>query len=133
MNDEAAKQLFPPHPWHHPMYMDLPGVADSTAFSSIPLAKRKASAVVFISATRADAADELDAAYWRRWLTAPVNFAGALQHFVAANPHLTSSQLCLVETGPHNVLTTVAKQTLYCLGVVGDGGRREGWGEGGGL
>ena len=37
-SDPAAKRLVPPHPWHHPMYLDAAGVADGSAFATIAVA-----------------------------------------------------------------------------------------------
>ena len=74
---------------------------------------------VFLSATRAEVVGTLDAHYWRQWLTTPVNFAGALDYFASFCVASGGDRCSTIETGAHNVLTTVATQTLYCHGVRG--------------
>ena len=83
-----AKRLTPPHPWHHPMYLDIAGVADCSAFADLPEGSLQPpeDAPTWLSATRptvvlarVDASYwRLDAGYWKQWVSAPVDFHGAL-------------------------------------------------------
>ena len=58
-----------------------PGVADRSALAGIAVARSSENAqAVFLSATNAEVVAMLDAKYWHRWLTTPVDFKGALDH-----------------------------------------------------
>ena len=122
-SDEFAKKLPPPHPWHHPMYLDVAGVADGSALAPLAVAHHAAGTsdapppALFISATRGEVEGELDAAYWRQWLSSPVDFAGALEHFATFCIEDAADLVRTIETGAHTALTTLATQTLYCHGV----------------
>ena len=111
-----AKRLMPPHPWHHPMYLDVPGVRDGSALASLPVSSTPGSATVFVSAIRPEASTEqpLDAAYWCKWLTTRVNFKGALER-AAALP--TGGSCYLIETGAHATLLLTSAKTLTESGV----------------
>ena len=112
---EPRRRLAPPHPWHHAMFCSLAGVEDGEAFASLPEARASGiSGVVFVSATTAQPYAQLDASYWREWLTTPVNFKGALEY--------AACQLCVdscyvIEMGAHPVLIRVAAETLRTAGV----------------
>ena len=110
---DDAKMLMPPHPWHHPMYLDEPTIRDGSVFERLPHCDAAISnAVAFMSATTQHAG-RLDAAYWRDWLTTPVDFKKALE---SAAP-LLADGCFLIETGAHPVLTAVATATLGACGV----------------
>ena len=103
-----ATKLPPPHAWHHPMYFDVPGVQDGSAFETLPKARVPGSSVRFLSTTCAQSAARLDAAHWRNWLTSPVDFIGALEEAAA----LLADSCYIIETGAHPALTRVASETL---------------------
>ena len=99
-----AKLLTPPHPWHHPSYLQTLGVQDGRAFARLPegchLPEGSASAgTTLISCVRAQTVERLDAAYWREWLTTPVKLLGALEYAVS---HPTA---CLVLSEPVEALS----------------------------
>ena len=113
----GAKMLAPPHPWHHPMFLDVPGVRDGSAFASLPegLPSAGSTAAIFLSAKRVRAPEErLDAAYWREWLTTTVYFHEALERAAAM---LSDTGCYTIETGAHDSLTHVAVATLSFCGV----------------
>jgi acyl transferase domain-containing protein len=123
----SSKRLMPPHPWHHPRYLEAPGVLPSN-FHTIALlcdALPESSPTVFVSTVRGrylDAArrvthGDLDAAYWRAWLSTPVDFAAALEHVAASSDLALDEGVYLIETGAHPVLTPVAAMTLTAAGV----------------
>lgn len=108
-----AKRMVPPHPWHHPTYLGVPGVSDCTAFAAIPVTASPQSCT-FLSSVRATWATRLDGLYWRDWLTRPVNMAGALGQ---AAKMLVGREVYMIETGAHPVLTPVATVALANGGV----------------
>ena len=91
------------------------------------VAKDEAVANEQAAAGGTEAVSVLDAAYWREWLSAPVNMAGALEYLVrtaspnlllsAADPRLFDRAFYTIETGAHPVLTTAVGMTLASHGV----------------
>jgi hypothetical protein len=62
-----AKVLAPQHPWHHPMYLDVPSVQDGSAFATLQEGKQTyEDAATFVSATVDQHVELLDTAYWCR-------------------------------------------------------------------
>lgn len=105
----GAKKLMPPHPWHHPTYLSVPGVADSSAFAQLPRGQCCIHSSVFVSTVRTELIREIDPDYWRDWLTKPVDMAGALE---CAARLLGGRPVYTIETGAHPVLTPTAVATL---------------------
>ena len=117
-NNESGKKLLPPHPWHHPAYLQVSTLRE--ALEQLPGSARTlkkpasyAAQPLFISATNSQPTQQLVAAYWEKWLSCCVDFKGALE---AAALHLQSS-CYLVETGPHQVLGGFAAESLRACGV----------------
>ena len=108
-----ARQLAPPHPWHYRAYLDVPGMQDGSQMATLPMCRETESGTAtFLSATRQQV-HLLDVAYWREWLTTPVNFQGALERATS----LLNNGCYLIETGAHPVLLPVAIETLRACGV----------------
>ena len=61
---------------------------------------------------------QIDADYWREWLTTPVDFMGALERVAA---HLGAAGCYIIETGAQDALTptTVATLAFRCVYVAG--------------
>ena len=58
-----ATRLTPPHPWHHPMYLDAPSVRDGSVFAGLPARAAAASSdVPSLAASEASAAEDDEAA-----------------------------------------------------------------------
>ena len=81
-----ATCLRPAHPWHHPMYSDVPAIRDGRALSALPVFRRcVADAPIFVSSTSEQDVEQLDAAArWHAWLTRPVDFNTALERAASA-------------------------------------------------
>jgi hypothetical protein len=118
-----AKRLVPQHPWHHPVYLEVPSICDGSALATLPASRVPPSAGVasatppptFVSSVRSAHVEVLDAAYWCAWLTTTIDFHGALERVALA---LAAAPSCyLIETGAHPVLTLVASTTLLSRGV----------------
>jgi len=109
-----AERLAPPHPWHHPMYLGVPGIRDGSALATLPESRAPGSdAAMFLSAITAEPVRRLDAAYWRTWLATRVDFKGALERAALR----LGGECCIIETGAHPKLTPVAIETLGGCGV----------------
>jgi hypothetical protein len=108
--------LHPPHPWHHPMYLDVPSIRDGSKFKSLPVCDASGSReVAFMSATTQHVGRPLDVAHWREWHTTPVYFKGSLER----GAPLLAVSAYLIKTGAHPVLTAVATETLHACSVGG--------------
>jgi len=97
-HDGAAK-LAPKHAWHSPTLF-----AEASKGLAVKAPAKKEPTCQFVSATRSDA-DELGEAHWRDWLTAPVDFAGAVEAVAAAS---TDAPLVAVELSAHPTLPAAA-------------------------
>lgn len=83
-----------PHPWHHPDY--------GRFFDQLETApSRRVSGDVFMSGITQRFETQLDAGYWRRWLTGTVDFVAALQ---ALKDRFAGETLQIIEIGFHPVL-----------------------------
>ena len=114
-----AKKLLTPHPWHHPIYLSVPSIADGSAFAALPkgcMPSTSTEKTAFMPTMTAGHVECLDAAYWRAWLTTSVDFMGALQR-VAAQLLSRHKSCYIIEMGPHPVLTSVASATLGACGL----------------
>ena len=61
-----AKRLTPPHPWHHPSYLDLDSIHAGSAFSGLPSNQPAVSnGARVISSSRTHRFERLDTDYWR--------------------------------------------------------------------
>ena len=127
----GAKRLTPPHPWHHPGYLDVEAIKDGTALAGLPVCRTCSAesaevGVVFLSATRGAASScdkssrpvaptaPLDAAHWRRWLSSPVYFHAALEDAASL---IGLAGCYTIEMGAHPALSGVAAATLARCGV----------------
>ena len=70
-----AARLRLAHPWHHPMYRDVPAICDGRALAALPELRPgppSATAAIFPSAASVQGVERLNAAaHWRAWLTIP--------------------------------------------------------------
>ena len=103
--DEGAVELRPEHPWHHASYAEVHEVV-SGALSSLPSRVVDAPACTFVSCATASVVKGLDAAHWLRWLSQPMDFAGALESAVQALG--SPDKICTIEMGAHPVLAAAA-------------------------
>jgi 3-oxoacyl-(acyl-carrier-protein) synthase/acyl carrier protein len=87
-------EMRPPHPWHHRDYArHLEGL------EAIPA--RTGGAVRFVSGVSAAFLPELPDDYWKRWLSQPIDFIGAME---AIRREYPDDELEVVEIGFHPVL-----------------------------
>ena len=104
-NDIQSTALVTSHAYHSPMMQ--PAAAPLVAEVATVARRRASLEIVSTSLARAVAQDELsDPDYWGRQLMSPVRFADAI---VAA---AVDEHAILLEVGPGQTLTTLAKQTL---------------------
>ena len=111
--DEGATKLMPAHPWHHPLYRTTAAFGAFSAGFRPPKAYAT-STCHFVSATKVALLTSVDASHWESWLTAPVQFAAALD-LVAQRAR--GAPLCALQTGPHAVLDGAVAALGATVGV----------------
>jgi len=125
--DPSAKKLHAGHPWHHPAFA-FGGEVNAVASACGGHASPAGAACGFVSAAACNGDDasaaRLDAAHWRRWLSTPVDFCGALSR-VATRARGTGADVVVIEIGAHpqfgtavaGTLAPVAHATSLCRGA----------------
>lgn len=102
-------KMRPKNPWHHPDYADLVDNEEDAALLQSLSGTRDAATgdCRFVSSTAVVELDDIDGQHWATWLSAPVDFAAALEIVQDA---LGRSDMIVVELGAHSVLAAGLSQ-----------------------
>jgi acyl transferase domain-containing protein/glutamate-1-semialdehyde aminotransferase/acyl carrier protein len=127
----VARRLVTSHAFHSAMME--PAVAPFEALvRGMPLSAPRLPIVSTATGTWLTDAEAIDPRYWARHLRAPVRFSPALRTALAGRPEWGGRAVALLEVGPRDVLSTLARQhaaagrtAIVAVPSLGDAGALE--------